>query len=336
MSNIKISYLVNGISKTSIPWRWTTFFNEHSSLINIEMTSVKDFKKNIVKIKKSVDIIHGHHIKAMALALVANIFLKKKSVYTVHGSYLFLSKVNAALLKFIFKYADKIIFVNKLLYDVLPSDMKILIRDKYEIILNGVETEYNYIKSDVYKKFNIDKNDTILFHPARFVPEKNHLHIIAALKSLIEKNSRIKLILAGDGKLKQEIEECIKDLNLENNVILLGLIERDEVYNFLERCDLFLMPSISEGLNIAFLEAISMHSRVLVSNIEQFVYPVKAYGLDPDDINVTFVDPEDEEDIAHGIWSALEKEKNLTYDCSDFSLETMMYKYEIVYKELLK
>jgi len=331
---MKLIYLVNNISKTSIPWRWATYFNGHSSFLNIEMMSIKDIKKKIFKIKKTADIVHGHHIKAMAFFLIANIFLGKKSVYTVHGSYLFLSKTNAALLKFIFKYSDKIIFVNKLLYDVLPPDMKILLKDKYEIILNGVETDYDYMKSDVYKKFNIDENDIILFHPARFVPEKNHLRIIAALKPLVEKNSRIKLVLAGDGKLKQEIEERIKNLKLENNVKLLGLIERDEVYNFLEKCDLFLMPSVSEGLNIAFLEAISMHCRVLVSNIEQFVYPVKAYGLDPDNINVTFVDPMDEKSIVSGVLSALGKEKNLTYDCSDFSLETMMHKYETVYREL--
>jgi len=332
---MNIMYLVNGISKTSIPWRWADYFNVHSSLVNVKMMSVKEFKKHIFKVKKSVNIVHGHHIKAMALFLLTNLFLKKKSVYTVHGSYLFLSKINITLLKFIFKYTDKIIFVNKMLYDVLPSDMKALIKDKYEIILNGVETDYKYKKIDVYKKFNINENNVILFHPARFVTEKNHLRVITAFKSLVEKNDNIRLVLAGDGKLKQAMEERIKELKLENNVMMLGLIERDEVYNFLERCDLFLMPSVSEGLNIAFLEAISMKTKVLVSNIEQFVYPVEAYGLKPDDINVTFVDPLDEKAIALGMEQALDKKQNMTYTCSDFSLETMMHKYEIIYKDLL-
>jgi len=295
------------------------------------MVSIGDLTTNIADIKKSVDIVHGHHVKAMALFLVVNIFLRKKSVYTVHGSYLFLSRINTALLNYIFRYADRIIFVNKMLYDVLPLDMKHLIRDKYEIILNGVETNYSYVKRDVYKKYNLDESDTVLFHPARFVPEKNHLRMIRALKPLIEKDRRIKLVLAGDGRLKQDIEEQIGELKLEENIVMLGLIERDEVYNFLEKCDLFLMPSLSEGLNIAFLEAISMHCRVVISDIEQFVYPLQAYGLNPGDINVTFVDPLDEKAIALGIQSALKKERKRTYDCSDFSLETMMHKYESVY-----
>jgi glycosyltransferase involved in cell wall biosynthesis len=333
---MRLKYIVNGISKTSIPWRWSEYFNKHSTAIDIKMLSVKDLRKKIFEIKNTIDIVHGHHIKAMVLFLVTNILLRKKSIYTVHGSYLFLSKVNVALLKFIFKYSDKIIFVNKMLYDVLPSEMKEQIKDKYEIILNGVETDFNYVKTDVYKKFNIDPQDTILFHPARFVTEKNHLRIIAALKPLVEQNSKIKLILAGDGKLKKEMQKSINDLKLKDNVIMIGLIERDEVYNFLARCDLFLMPSVSEGLNIAFLEGISMHCKILVSNIEQFVYPVEAYGLDPNDINVTFVDPLDEKAIASGILLALNKEQNYTYDCADFSLETMMHKYEAIYNELLK
>jgi glycosyltransferase involved in cell wall biosynthesis len=329
---MKLVYLVNSISKTSIPWRWAEYFNKNSSLINIDLKKAK----NIFPLDSSIDIIHGHHIKAMVIFLVLNIFYKKKTVYTVHGSFLFLSKTNKVLLKFIFKYSDAIAFVNKKLYDVLPYDMKKLVNNKYEIILNGVETNYQYIKSDVYKKFNINDNDTIIFHPARFVVEKNHLRIISAVKLLIEKNHNIKLILAGDGKLKQDIKEHINNLDLSNNVKMLGLIERDEVYNFLEKCDLFLMPSISEGLNIAFLEAISMHNRVLVSDIEQFVYPVKSYGITPKDINVKFVNPLDENEIANGIEELLKQEKNYSYDCSDFSLETMMHKYESFYKDIIK
>ena len=333
---MRLKYIVNDVSKTSIPWRWAEYFNTHSAGIDIEISSVKSFLKKIFQIKKTVDIVHGHQIKAMAFFLVTNIFLKKKSVYTVHGSFLFLSKANVSLLKFIFRYSDKIIFVNKMLYDVLPLNMKEQIKNKYHIILNGVETDFNYTNKDVYRQFNINSKDIILFHPARFVSEKNHLRIIRAIKPLVEKNSKIKLLLAGDGKLKNEMQELIHALKLEDNVIMLGLIERSEVYNFLQRCDLFLMPSISEGLNIAFLEAISMHCKIVVSNIEQFTYPLEVYGINPDDINVNFVDPLSVHDISSGIHSSLQKEKSEHYDCADFSLENMMRRYEAVYSDLLE
>jgi len=332
---MKTIYLVNGVTKTSIPWRWANYFNERSKINEIELLSIRNLRAKFFEIKNEVQIVHGHHIKAMALFLLSNVMLRKKTVYTVHGSYLFLSKTNAKLLKFIFKHTDKIIFVNKMLYDVIPDEMKSLITNKYEVILNGVETDYRYIKSDVYQKFNINETDINCFHPARFVPEKNHLRVISAFKPLIDNNPKIKLILAGDGKLKEQINAHIEALNLQNNIICLGLIERDEVYNFLERCDLFLMPSVSEGLNIAFLEAISMKTKVVVSDIEQFVYPLQAYNLNPDALNVTFVNPLDEREMSKGIAFALEKEKQLGYDGSDFSLETMMKRYEVIYRNLV-
>ena len=305
---VNIIYLVNGLSKTSIPWRWSSFFNKHSKNYYVSLLEIK----KIFNLSSDVKIVHGHHIKAMFIFLVLNSFFRKKSVYTVHGSYLFLSKSNTKLLKYIFIKSDKVIFVNKQLYDVLPMEMKKIIQNKHEIILNGVETDYNYVDSNVYNKFQINKEDIILFHPARFVTEKNHIKILSALKILIKYNNKIKLVLAGDGKLKEEITTYISDNNLEDNVYMLGLIERDEVYSFLKRCDIFLMPSISEGLNIAFLEAISMNCRILVSNIEQFTYPIESYNLNPIDLNIMFVNPLDEEEIAQTISLLLKQEKNLS------------------------
>ncbi|NEW60757.1 glycosyltransferase family 4 protein [Sulfurovum sp. bin170] len=332
---MKILYLVNGISKTSIPWRWSTYFNQHFKDNSIELLSIKSALMRLWSIKKEVKIVHGHHIKAMALYLLINSILRLKTLFTVHGSYLFLSKNNARLLKFIFRFSDRVVFVNQILYDTLPTSYKQSIEGKYEVILNGVETNYRYKKTDIYEKFNIEKTDTICFHPARFVTEKNHIRLITAIKPLIEKNPKLKLVLAGNGELQEKIESHVKSLKLEKNVIFLGLIERDEVYNFLEHCELFLMPSVSEGLNIAFLEAISMKTKVLVSDIEQFTYPLKAYNLESKLLNVTFVDPLDENSISEGIESALEQKRNLTYDCAEFSLESMMQKYEKIYQSII-
>jgi len=330
--DVKIIYLVNRVTKTSIPWRWSEYCNKCSQNDEIDIIDIKLFLKNYKSYIQDIDIVHGHHIKAMSLFLILNKRFKIKSVYTVHGSYLFLSKSNAWLLKLIFRLSDKIIFVNKTLYDVLPKSYKDIIADKYEIILNGIEIDYKYKEIDIYKKFNIDKRDKIIFHPARFVKEKNHIRVISALKPLLDRDKELKLILAGSGELEDKIKSLIRKLNLENSIRLIGLIERDEVYNFLKSCELFLMPSISEGLNIAFLEAISMKRKIVVSDIEQFIYPLKAYNLNAKELNITFVNPFSEQDIYKGVAKAIKEESNLLYDCSDFSLKTMIDRYQKVYQ----
>lgn len=330
---MNIVYIVNGISKTSIPWRWYEFFNKNSKKDHIEILPIKKLFENINLIKKA-EIAHGHHIKAMAIFLIFNSLFRKKTIYTVHGSYKFLSKINALLLYFIFKYSNKVVFVNKMLYDLLPDRYKSIIKNRYEIILNGVEVEYKYKRVDIYKKFNVKRNDIICFHPARFVKEKNHINLIKAIEPIVKQNPNIKLYLAGDGKLKSEIISLIDELKLQNNVILLGLIDRDDVYNFLEKCEIFLMPSISEGLNIAFLEAISMRCKIVVSDIEQFTYPLKHYNLDAKKLNITLVNPLNIESIRDGIKNSLNIKRKIDYSPKEFSLHKMIDRYKQIYKSI--
>ena len=330
---MNIVYLVNGISKTSIPWRWYDYFNRYSKSSQIKILPLKKFIKELWR-DRDIEIVHGHHIKSMAIFLIFNSIFRIKSIYTVHGSYLFLSKSNSILLRFIFRFTDRVAFVNKILYDVLPISYKSIIRDKYKIILNGVEIDYRYKKIDICKKFNIKKDEIIFFHPARFVTEKNHLRLIEAMKPIIDKNSSVKLYLAGSGVLEGEIISLISKVKLEKNIILLGLIDRDDVYNFLEECELFLMPSISEGLNISFLEAISMNSKIVVSDIEQFSYPLEHYNLDAELLNITLVNPFNKDSIRYGIEKSLKDNRNVTYKSKEFSLESMMDSYEKIYKSI--
>ena len=329
---MKIKYIVNGVSKTSVPKRWSDYINREEFGMRVDMVVINEQIKLLFKREKEEYIAHGHHIKAMALFLLFNLFLRKKTIYTLHGSYQFLSKTNKILLSFIFNYVERIVFVNRVVYDELPKDIKVKIANRCDIILNGIEKSYIYNKIDVYKKFKINESDETIFHPARFVREKNHLNLIDAMKTVVEHNSKAKLLLAGSGELEDEIRNRVRELNLGDSVVFLGLISRDEVYCFLERCDLFVMPSISEGLNIAFLEAVSMKSKVLVSDIESFRYPFVHYNIDAREFNIRFVNPKDSSLIAKGIEESLKKEKNIDFDFSKFSLKNMVLEYQKIYK----
>jgi len=332
---MKIIYLINKISKTSVPVMWTEYINKKPLDINIDIITIKPLQLNCIQKIKSADIIHGHHIKAMGFYLLSNSVLKKKTIFTVHGSYLYLSNENKKILKYIFNKVDKIIFVNKFLYDILPKELQKIILNKYKIILNGIDLNFKYKRIDIYKKFNLDKNSIIIFHPARFVKEKNHLNFLDAFKKFHKYNTKAKLILAGDGKLRDEIETKIEKLNLKDNVTLLGTISKNDVYNFLLNCDLFIMPSISEGLNTAFLEAISMNSKILVSNIEQFSYIFKYYNINPQEYNTYFTNPNSIEDMLKVLIEALSNKKNKNLNKSFFSLERMTKEYKNVYQNLL-
>ena len=97
--------------------------------------------------------------------------------------------------------------------------------------------------------------------------------------------------------MRLSIEKAADKLGLEGSVYFIGTIDRNDVYNFLAESDLFIMPSISEGLNIAFLEALTMDIKILVSKIEQFQQSFKFYNLDPALFNVSLANPNSAADI---------------------------------------
>ena len=332
---MKVLFVVNNKSKTSIPLSWYLYVNKQNMNWSICIRKYGDLY-NMIREFYYADIVHGHHVKSMFITILLNIFFRKPTVYTIHGSSKHLSKFNLFCFNFILRFTDRLVFVNKILYEELTLKQKDKIIDKYEVILNGVELNMNYIKHNVFKKYALPPNKKYIFHPARFVKEKNHIRILTAFKNLLTKKPNLILILAGDGVLRKRIENKIKELGINKNVFLLGTIDRDEVYNFLEKSELFIMPSISEGLNIAYLEALSMHCKMLVSDIKQFTYPLCYYNLDPSEINIFLCNPLDVDDLERAFSVSLDSQKNRGVSLKEFSLSSMIKKYRSTYLKLLK
>lgn len=118
--------------------------------------------------------------------------------------------------------------------------------DVEKFIFNSFDREY------FRKKLGIE-NNLVIGHVGRFVFSKNHVFLLKVFKQITVQNPETKLILVGNGPLKEEVEAQIKELELENNVILYG--ETSEVYRLYNAFDMFVFPSIYEGLGIVLVEA---------------------------------------------------------------------------------
>jgi predicted transcriptional regulator len=79
-----------------------------------------------------------------------------------------------------------------------------------------------------------------------------------------------------------------------------------------------------------------MKTKVLVSNIEQFIYPFEHYNVCPKDYNTYFADPNSVDSMLKVLINILDIKKNESFDMEIFSLENMMKEYNIIYTELLK
>ncbi|WP_064091687.1 glycosyltransferase family 1 protein [Rossellomorea aquimaris] len=96
-------------------------------------------------------------------------------------------------------------------------------------------------------------NSVVIGHIGRFIEAKNHDFLINILKCIVKKDASIKLLLVGDGDLKEHIEKRVEIEGIINNVRLVGI--REDIETVLHSLDVFVFPSIYEGLGLVLLEA---------------------------------------------------------------------------------
>ena len=129
-------------------------------------------------------------------------------------------------------------------------------RRPFEVINNGIEVEkFRYdeeVRNQNRKKFGL-QDKIVVGHVGRFHPVKNHKLIIDVYEKFRQEVPRSALVLVGTGELLAQIQELVKEKELENDVLFLG--SRSDVPEMLQMMDIFIMPSLFEGFPRAFLEA---------------------------------------------------------------------------------
>lgn len=108
-------------------------------------------------------------------------------------------------------------------------------------------------RNEVRKNFKIEENAKVIINVARISKGKNQFKIINLMKKIKKLDNKVKVILVGTGDLQEKIKKEIRKENLEDNFLLLG--NRNDVNELLMASDLFLFPTLYEGLGIAVVEA---------------------------------------------------------------------------------
>lgn len=134
---------------------------------------------------------------------------------------------------------------------------KIITSSNFYIINNAIETtEYlfnNKTRENKRKDLNINNDEIIIGHVGRFTPQKNHKYLIDIFNALQSKNNKVKLMLIGIGPLMDNIKQKVKSLKLENKVLFLN--QRSDINELYQTMDLFILPSLYEGLPLVGIEA---------------------------------------------------------------------------------
>ncbi len=127
----------------------------------------------------------------------------------------------------------------------------------FSVIPNAIDTDIFNLNDEMRKnqrsEFNYSADDQVIGHVGRFAEQKNHEFIIDIFAELHKKSNKYKLLLIGDGELRQSIEERVSKAGLTDSVIFTGNV--NNVPDYMQAMDLFILPSLFEGLPVTGIEA---------------------------------------------------------------------------------
>ena len=222
--------------------------------------AIKKNIKRIIKVKKikkkyNLDVC----ISLLDTPNLVNVLSggKCKKIVSIRN-YLSLEKpsfIRKQLIRFSSIRADKTVCISKNVEYDMRNFFKIK-EKKLCTIYNPVD-----IKSllTIEEDYTFDKEFSDYFNivtMGRLTYQKGQWNLIYAIKDIVVQYPKVRLYILGDGELKNELEELVKKLELEEHVFFLGFISN--AHKFLRQCDLFVLTSLFEGLGNVLLEAMAL------------------------------------------------------------------------------
>ena len=126
----------------------------------------------------------------------------------------------------------------------------------YKVVTNGINLDKYVFNKEIRKEYR-EKNGLsdkfVVGHVGRFNEQKNHTFLLDIFAEILKIKENAVLLLIGEGELYDEVKQKAKVLGISENVVFYG--KTSEVYNLMQAMDVFVFPSLFEGLPVAGVEA---------------------------------------------------------------------------------
>ena len=213
-----------------------------------------------------IDIIHAHTRITQVMGTWLSRLTEVPYVSTCHGFF------KPRLFRRLFPcWGKAVIAISGPVRDHLRMDFR-MPQDKIVLIPSGVDVDLYSSKPDVQTKRRIKwRNEynlgegPVLGMIARFSDVKGQDIAVEAMRIIVRKVPKAKLLLAGEGKMEQKLREMVKSFQLESCVIFCPVV--NQTAGLLSALDIFLVPSRQEGLGISIMEAQAAGLPVVASRV---------------------------------------------------------------------
>jgi len=301
-----------------------------------DLSTIKQVEDFVLK--NNIDIIHTHNYKANLIGAWAARKARKKWLATVHGWI----GTDARLRwyenfdSFVLKFANQIVCVSEPNYqDLLKKGFS---PEHLAVIFNGIDLKrFSRGPGNLRLKQELGiGHGTVIAIVGRLAPEKGHKILFEAMAQIIKKDPDIKLLVIGDGPLKNTLQEQIKELNLSGHIIMTGI--RKDMPDIYGLCDILVNASYTEGLPMTILEAMACKVAVIATR-------VGAVGqIIQNNKNGLLLGPNDPQALALALSQLIKdphKRRQLAQEAytdvtGSFSDQAMFNKYKEKYRILIK
>ena len=306
----------------------------------------KPFHRSIWKhvkmlmINEGIQMVHAHGTRALSNVYKSSKKLNLPLLYTVHGwsfhpdQPLPIRVARQQIESFLTKKTDKTICVSKSnQYD----GIKRFNVQRSQVIHNSVNLEkfnINNSYKDIRNELDIDKSTFLIGYIVRITAQKDPFTMLIAMKKLLELNSNVKLLMVGDGDLKQKVIAKANDLGISQHIIFQPF--RTDIPDILNAVDVYCLPSLWEGFPIGILESMAMKvpvvatpvdgTKELITNqVTGVLTPAKNPVLLAESISKLIENPKWRIEIANNAYE---------YVTTNFNVNQQVKKIEQVYKEV--
>jgi len=234
----------------------------------------------------NVDVIHAQGIRQLIVAFLASkIFCRRKKasiVVSIHttlkgGPYENLTLlIESFLLNICTDLAlpvAKSVADNLVNFGAIPNRMIIVYNGIDVDLLDEITCGDDY--SFVLPEELDDSSVIVLGYFARLDHVKGHRYLIKAISEVSKSFPNIKLILAGNGSLRDALESLSRELNIEEKVLFTGKISHKSIYKILKRVNIYAFPSLAELFPFAILEAMAARKPIVATSVGGVVEVIK-------------------------------------------------------------
>lgn len=221
--------------------------------------------------KEKIVIIHSHNFSANFWGRLVGYLARVPILITTEHT---VATTKSALQKYIDYYlskiTDKIIAVSKNVKDSHVEEEGIK-SETIVTIYNGIEphsnqeSEISLYRSKLLNELGIDCTNMIIVTVGRLEPPKGYQYLLNAIPIVKKVYPQARFVFVGAGSLKNKLEETAIKLNIRDKVIFTGF--RADATNILSAFDLCVIPSIREGFSITLLEAMSVGTPIVATDV---------------------------------------------------------------------